>query len=545
MLGLAREGAMVSARLATTTLDNGGAGEAKTLSAGKKRRIRRKKNSQKKKDSLIPEIKTAKFRGGERHVAQDLYRALRCSWCPQHPQQQQLTRVILANWQGQCVYESAVDSNNFLQVREKILNLTLGKVVIGHSLDYSFHLLQIQHPWANLRDGASYLPFMQEKVDPLTVMVVPRSLHDLAGDILDRRLPNDVGSSEFLREEAKACMDLYRAVRLDWENEITKLMRQKERQKAVTRVPEPLPSIVEDGLGGPSFSSEESLQPGKAPPLTKSKVGWQKAVSDDGLGSEDQSTQAPTEITHDEELTHDDVSVNTKTSSNASIWMPQENASEDGSRGSSSWGLWLPRPEKESTHPIDADDWLNEEPALTLAGDEDGGDCSVESSTLDLLIPRKEKGSSHPIDADDWLNEEVDDTARGQLPQESGEAEAYGQPYLPSRLLDGSSSEDSDHEPTTREASNHYVEGTDWLEPTASPRKNRDRRSSWHRRQQQGEPAASLKNDEDYVDNQDASPMFSFFRKRAPAPGDASNPSSSERSSRISGSERSSRFLQK
>mmetsp|Transcript_10401 Transcript_10401/g.23176 ORF Transcript_10401/g.23176 Transcript_10401/m.23176 type:complete len:594 (-) Transcript_10401:45-1826(-) len=593
MLHLAIDGSKLSTRLATAPTASDKQSDAAESKPNRKRRVRRKKksSSQKKKDSLIPEIKTSKFPGrSERHVAQDLYVALRCWWSDAG--QKHLCRVLLCNWGGQCIYDSAVSSDNFMQVREKILSMIRGKVLIGHGLDYCLYALQIQHPWANLRDGASYLPFMQEKVDPLTVMVVPRSLTDLCGDILERTLPA-VGSPQFLCAEAAACMDLYRAVRFEWETETTKLLQQKERQRAVSRIPEQLAIISEDPIDDEQQVGNVPLRPSKAPPLTKVNGAW-KHWDAANASVEDYSSQAPTEPTHDEESTKDDLSIKTKTSSDANIWMPQDSASEDGSSTNASWGIWLARREKESSHPIDADDWLNEGDAAVGARHEEPPQDSVSVSddgslatTSALWLPRPERGCAHPIDADDWLNEDTVDSRRlknyeDPLERESEEEkrelpdtddpwgalsprrenesthpidaddwlreDGSGMPelkerdescfmHLPSRLLNDSSSEGgSDSEPPVREKSNHYVEGTDWLEPQpeVARRKTLGRRSSWRRQQSDVE--------EDAAEQSSLPSKFpSFFRRK-----DSSNLSSSERSSsRLSNSERSSRAPKK
>ena len=407
---------------------------------GRKRRLRRKKSKPKGK-SLIPPIPVAKNPSkSDRHIAKDLYLALRCWW--KDDRKKQLHRVLLANWEGDSVLDHMLEEGNFASVRGKVMNKIEGKVLIGHGLDYCLYSLQIQHPWANLRDGASYLPFMRETVDPLTVMFLPRSLSDLMEEILNRKLP-DEPSTYSIQQEAKGCMDLYRTVRYEWENEITKLIQQKERQREVKlepREPVQLSCISED----PDQRCEDFIRGkkgngrGLAPPLTS-----RKKYDDSHDHAEDLSTQAPTEVTHESEdaslSVRDDLSVRSKTSSD-NIWMPQDAALEDGSRGTNgSWGLWLPRPVHESTHPIDADDWLNEE----------------------------------------WLSE-----SRTLKPEELGhyDEESFG--HLPSRLLNDSSSDGSDCAVPVREESSLFVEGMDWLEPDIGTRRStrRETRNGRHRK---------------------------------------------------------------
>ncbi|KAL7564404.1 hypothetical protein ACA910_002722 [Epithemia clementina (nom. ined.)] len=478
---------------------------------GKKRRLRRKKNKPNAK-SLIPPIPVAKFPSrGDRHVARDLYVALRCCW--KDERRKQLHRVLLANWEGDCIMDHVLDEGNFGSVRSKLMKKIEGKVLIGHGLDYCLYSLQIQHPWANMRDGATYLPFMQETVDPLTVMFLPRSLSDLMEEILDRQLPEEY-SSDYMVQEAKGCMDLYRSVRYEWENEITKLIQQKERQREVkleARQPVQLTSISEDAdqYTEDASTAQKVVAGKKAPPITTIKS------ADDH--PEDQSTQAPTEFTHEGEdasvSVRDDLSVKTKTS-DQSIWMPPESISEDGSKGTAgSYGLWLPRPAKESTH---------------------------------------------PIDADDWLNEEMYSDKRLLKPEEMYQPDEESFCHLPSRLLNDSSSDDSDSSIPVREESNHFVEGMDWLQPDLGLRRStnsRDRitgrrKKSPHRAKHfllsiqedsfyprgQGDKVRNRSNhssvDEWLPEERESSTSkFSFFRKRSSATDDS--PRSPDRSSRL------------
>ena len=504
MLGLAFAEAHRSHQITTELSEKG---------PGKKRRLRRKKNKPKAK-SLIPPIPTSKLpRRNDRHVARDLYVALRCCW--RDARRKQLHRLVLVNWEGDCIMDQLLDDGNFGHVRGKLMKKIEGKVLIGHGLEYCLYSLQIQHPWANLRDGASYLPFMKETVDPLTVMFLPRSLSDLIGELLSRT-PPEQSSPDHLQQEARACMDLYRLVRYEWENEITKLIQQKERQREVKlehRESVPLSSISEH----PDERADDVLFC-KSPPITDRKR-LDGADYQFDLG-EDQSTQAPTEVTHESEdatsLMRDDLSVKSKTS-DQTIWMPHDTAPEDGSKGTAgSWGLWLPRSAQESTHPLDADDWLNE-------------DCVVGTRSLNI----EDQGDQE---------------------------ESFG--HLPSRLFSDSSSEGSDSTIPVREESNHFVEGMDWLEPDLGlrrPTKSRDGRHGRNKKSQYDTNARLWQNagsieeakflprshgetgrnrsthcvGDDWLaeEREVTTPKFSFFHKRSSVADDSSR---SDRNSRVS-----------
>ena len=353
--------------------------------------MRRKKKNQKKKDSLIPQIKATKLKlRKERHVAQDLYLVLRCFW---HDEENNyLSRIVLSNWEGIPVMECTVNQYNFVQIRDKIMRFIQGKILIGYRLDYCLYSLQIQHPWSNIRDAATYLPFMQEKIDPLGKMVVPRTLAELAEEFLRQTLPDPM-SPDYARSEAKACMDLYRSVRYDWENNTTKLLQQMEKQKAVSRQPEQLTSICEDSPHEESETRDESPGVDKAPPLTK----WsQQHSNDDSLLGEDQSTQAPTEPTSDDATDKDDLSVRTRTSSfdaNSPVWVPAVRDENEEPPEAELEALSIsPKKRRDcSDHPLDSDDWLE---------DED----SNRNDSAKVTVSEREV-SSHPLDADDWLEQ--------------------------------------------------------------------------------------------------------------------------------------------
>jgi hypothetical protein len=72
---------------------------------------------------------------------------------------------------------------------------------------------------------------MQERVDPLSVMVGPRSLErDLMPNDLNM---NITAQDDALMQQAVACMMLYQRSRVEWEQDVARWMQQQERQRAI------------------------------------------------------------------------------------------------------------------------------------------------------------------------------------------------------------------------------------------------------------------------------------------------------------------------
>lgn len=166
-----------------------GGGEPK---AARKRKLKRGK---KKKRSAIPK---------------DLYVALAFAE----------DSVVLVNWDGNLVWESS----SLDEIRERLPQMIQHKVLVGHGLNQCFRLLRYSHPRLNLRDCATYAPYMEERRDPLSVMLLPRDLTELAADVLKRK-------AETLQEQAQAAMLLYQNARTDWEEDIARIVEQQYLQR--------------------------------------------------------------------------------------------------------------------------------------------------------------------------------------------------------------------------------------------------------------------------------------------------------------------------
>jgi len=167
-----------------------------------------------------------------------------------------LARVSIVNWDNKVVLDTFVrvtvpvldfrtfvsgvrrediESNSAMSlkdVRELVQNIICGKVLIGHGLQNDLNAIGITHPWTDIRDTATYEPFMKVSSPspsfdsaPLSPsrerMLRPRKLRDLAWEKLGKQI-QVMGKSHCSIEDAMASMDLYKEARNNWEGEMTK-----------------------------------------------------------------------------------------------------------------------------------------------------------------------------------------------------------------------------------------------------------------------------------------------------------------------------------
>lgn len=214
----------------------------------------------------------------------DLYFSLRCGMVGIGPtqaaataagtavfeQQSAVGRVTVVNWENQVVLDTLVrvpvpvtdyrthcteltkahdlSINNKAAlslevVRTQVAALLKGKILIGHGLEVDLAALGLSHPWCDVRDTATYLPYMKKIVtDPMmTAMMLPRDLQDLLNYFLGRQLSWSSTTNQHPQQqqpsrlvmEAIGCLDLYKIKRHEWEAELILLLRQKQRQRQV------------------------------------------------------------------------------------------------------------------------------------------------------------------------------------------------------------------------------------------------------------------------------------------------------------------------
>mmetsp|Transcript_11694 Transcript_11694/g.28389 ORF Transcript_11694/g.28389 Transcript_11694/m.28389 type:complete len:596 (+) Transcript_11694:144-1931(+) len=185
----------------------------------------------------------------------DLYLALRCGMVATGPtgEDHAVGRVTLVNWENQIVLDTFVkvppetvynyrtehtgitaellamtSALRFDTARSKVGNLIKGKILIGHGLEVDLTALGLSHPWSDVRDNATYSPYMKTVQDALSTMMLPRPLDELMAYVFRRSLNPDQPT---LVREAVGCLELYKHGRKEWEGELTHVMQQKEKQR--------------------------------------------------------------------------------------------------------------------------------------------------------------------------------------------------------------------------------------------------------------------------------------------------------------------------
>jgi hypothetical protein len=130
---------------------------------------------------------------------------------------------------------------SFQQVRFQLQQQIASRVIIGHGLSRILAAWQLpRHPACNVRDASTFSVYMQEQTDPLSVMVVPRSLekdlmpHYLNMNMDENTFDTDTNANiDALLQQAVACMMLYQRSRVEWEQDVARWMQQQERQRAI------------------------------------------------------------------------------------------------------------------------------------------------------------------------------------------------------------------------------------------------------------------------------------------------------------------------
>ena len=212
------------------------------------------KGTEKKK--WIRSRKHIQVRDGRREVTKsrsDLHIALDAEFVGVGPEgiDSALARVSLVNFENRIIFHTYVrveepitDYRHFVSgilpeqiqsdsamplstVRHIISSILHGKVLIGHGLESDLKVIGIQHPLCDIRDTATYEPFMRierSKIDTDQHIYYPRKLKDLTKQFLGRDI-QDYGKPHSPIEDAIASMDLYRSVRYLWEESVAEKMR--------------------------------------------------------------------------------------------------------------------------------------------------------------------------------------------------------------------------------------------------------------------------------------------------------------------------------
>jgi len=150
------------------------------------------------------------------------------------------------------------------QVREMVKTILHGKILIGHALENDLAALQITHPWHDIRDSATYPPFMKESESDKTVLR-PRKLKELVKDKIGTDI-QDLGKAHDPIEDARAALSLYKLERMQWEKLAMK-------QVAVARVKEGRERAPSSGRDSPPNKSGGGYQqPSSVTPVPAASI---------------------------------------------------------------------------------------------------------------------------------------------------------------------------------------------------------------------------------------------------------------------------------
>lgn len=213
------------------------------------------------KDTFIPR-KSSKATSTKTHDApmqrRDIYFALDCEMVGIGPEavDSALARISIVNWDNEIVLDTYVkveepvtDYRTFVsgitpeqiksdsalpisEVRRLVTSTLQGKILIGHGLVNDLKVVGIHHPWCDIRDTATYAPFMRtietRSVEEQKTLLCPRKLRDLVLEKLGKHI-QIMGKAHSPVEDAIAAMDLYKAVRSEWETDMMKKVNQANK----------------------------------------------------------------------------------------------------------------------------------------------------------------------------------------------------------------------------------------------------------------------------------------------------------------------------
>ena len=153
-----------------------------------------------------------------------------------------LARVVMVNWAEEVVLDTFVkvahvtDYRTFVSgitaedlegsrvmeladVRNFVRSTLSGKILIGHALENDLKALKITHPWHDIRDSATYAPFMREILSDEKKLLRPRKLKELVQNKLGREI-QELGKSHDPIEDARSALQLYKSERMAWEKAV-------------------------------------------------------------------------------------------------------------------------------------------------------------------------------------------------------------------------------------------------------------------------------------------------------------------------------------
>lgn len=160
----------------------------------------------------------------------------------------QLARCSIVSYDGDVVYDKFINpsmpvtdyrtrwsgirrsdltrATPYAEARKEILKLLMGKVVVGHAIHNDFKVLGYVHPPALTRDTSRFPPLNQKAGFPENQAA---SLKRLTKAIFNRDIQTGKRGHSSV-EDAKATMELYRAVEVEWERTLASKSNNRERR---------------------------------------------------------------------------------------------------------------------------------------------------------------------------------------------------------------------------------------------------------------------------------------------------------------------------
>jgi len=190
----------------------------------------------------------------------DMYFALDCEMVGVGPGglDSALARISIINWDNDLaldtyvrVQEKVTDYRTFVsgirqehiesnsamtleEVQDTVSKMLRGKILIGHGLENDLKAIGISHPRCDIRDTTAYQPYMRQaqirKGEP--PVFCPRKLRDLAWEELGEQI-QVMGKAHSPIEDATATMNLYKAVRMNWEMSLMKQVYSSPNLQAI------------------------------------------------------------------------------------------------------------------------------------------------------------------------------------------------------------------------------------------------------------------------------------------------------------------------
>jgi len=164
-----------------------------------------------------------------------------------------LARVSITDWDGNIVVDKFVkvpdrvtdfrtwvsgvrakdiksdDAITPQECRNLVGKLLIGKILVGHSLKNDLSALLLTHPRHEMRDTASYAPYMKPR-GKNGGKLRPRKLRDLAKEKLNIDIQVD-GEAHSSIDDARTAMELYKIERIAWEKSISSSRRKNGLSK--------------------------------------------------------------------------------------------------------------------------------------------------------------------------------------------------------------------------------------------------------------------------------------------------------------------------